>query len=60
MEVNLEKRAELYAKAQEIIMDEAPWIFLYYPKQALAVRENVSGISILPTEHIILEDVRKG
>lgn len=60
VEVNLEKRAELYAKAQEIIMDEAPWVFLYYPKQALAVRENVSGISILPTEHIILEDVRKG
>ena len=56
----MEKRAELYAKAQEIIMDEAPWVFLYYPKQALAVRENVSGISILPTEHIILEDVRKG
>lgn len=40
-------------------MDEAAWTFLYYPKQALAVRSNVSGIEILPTEHIILEGVRK-
>ena len=58
-EVDMEKRADLYKQAQAIIMDEAAWTFLYYPKQALAVRSNVSGIEILPTEHIILEGVRK-
>ena len=53
-EIDPDKRAELYKQAQQIIMDEAPWTFLYYPKQALAYRSNISGIEILPTEHILL------
>ena len=35
-------------------------IFLYYPKQALAFQSNVSGIEMLPTEHIMLAKVQKG
>ncbi|MGI6684168.1 MAG: glutathione ABC transporter substrate-binding protein [Bacillota bacterium] len=59
VEVDSDKRAELYKEAQQIITDEAAWTFLYYPKQALAYRSNVSGIEVLPTEHILLEDVVK-
>ncbi|MEL7567006.1 MAG: glutathione ABC transporter substrate-binding protein [Dehalobacterium sp.] len=59
VEVDSEKRAELYKQAQQTITDEAAWTFLYYPKQALAYRSNVSGIQVLPTEHILLEDVVK-
>ncbi|HHT62603.1 MAG: glutathione ABC transporter substrate-binding protein [Bacillota bacterium] len=59
LEVDSEKRAELYKQAQQIITDEAVWTFLYYPKQALAFRSNISGIEVLPTEHILLEDVVK-
>ena len=58
-EIDSDKRAELYKQAQEIIMDEAAWTFLYYPKQALAYRSNISGIEILPTEHILLGGVTK-
>lgn len=59
VEVDAKKRAELYQEAQQIIVDEAAWTFLYYPKQALAYRSNISGVQILPTEHILLEDVVK-
>lgn len=59
VEVDPDKRAELYKQAQQTIMDEGAWTFLYYPKQALAYRSNISGIQILPTEHILLEDVVK-
>ena len=60
VEVNSEKRADLYKQAQKIIMEEAGWTFLYYPKQALAYRSNISGIEMLPTEHILLAKVQKG
>ena len=40
-------------------MEDAAWTFLYYPKQALSYRSNVSGIEMLPTEHIMLEKVTK-
>lgn len=59
VEVDSDKRAQLYKQAQQTIMDEAAWTFLYYPKQALAFRSNISGVQILPTEHILLEDVVK-
>ena len=60
VEVNSEKRADLYKQAQKIIMEEAGWTFLYYPKQALAYGSNISGIEMLPTEHILLAKVQKG
>lgn len=60
VEVDSEKRADLYAQAQQIIMEEGAWTFLYYPKQALAFQSNVSGIEMLPTEHIMLAKVQKG
>ncbi len=38
-----EKRVELYNRAQEIIMDEAPYIFLYQVKTIVPMRKNVKG-----------------
>ena len=60
VEVDSAKRLELYKQAETNIMNDAAWTFLYYPKQALAYRSNVSGIVILPTEHILLGGVTKG
>lgn len=59
VEADFEKRAELYKQAQQIIMEEAAWTFLYYPKQALAFRSNISGIEMLATEYIRLGGVVK-
>lgn len=58
-EVDETKRKDMYKQAQETIMEEAAWTFLYYPKQALTYRSNVSGIEMLPTEHILLENAVK-
>ena len=58
-EVDENKRMEMYKEAEQIIMDEAPWTFLYYPKQALTYRSNISGIEMLPTEHILFEKAVK-
>ncbi|HHV79392.1 MAG TPA: glutathione ABC transporter substrate-binding protein [Firmicutes bacterium] len=59
-EVNPETRKSMYAQAEKLIMDEAAWLFLYYPKQVVVTRANVKGIEVLPAEHIIFGKVQKG
>ncbi|MBQ3864273.1 MAG: glutathione ABC transporter substrate-binding protein [Clostridia bacterium] len=48
------KRAEMYGQAEQIIWDEAPWNFLYYPKQIVVYQKNVKGLDILADEHVLL------
>lgn len=52
-EVNPSNRAAMYKKVQKELMVDAPWILLCYPKQCVAFRSNVSGIEVLPTEHVL-------
>lgn len=42
-ELDTEKRYQMFQEAQQIIVDEAPWVFLVQPDFHLAVRENVNG-----------------
>jgi glutathione transport system substrate-binding protein len=42
------KRKDAYAKAQELIMEDAPHIFLYAPTYFAAVRDNVAGAILQP------------
>jgi peptide/nickel transport system substrate-binding protein len=42
-ELDEQKRFEMFQEAQEIIIDEAPWVFLTQPDFHLAVREDVEG-----------------
>lgn len=58
-ETNEEARRQLYAQAEKIIMDEAPWIFLFYPEQVVATRAGVKGLEVLPTEHILFANVTR-
>ena len=41
-----EERAQAIRRAQEIIVSEAPWAFLYQPDWIVATRSNVSGIAL--------------
>ena len=59
-EVDPVKRAKMYEDAQRIIIEEAAWLLLYYPKQALATTSAISGAELLPTEHILFAKVKKG
>jgi len=50
-ETNLTQRAQFYAQAQQIIRDEAPWIFLWTGEDLHAARNNLRGFKIHPAGH---------
>lgn len=41
------KRREIYRQAEEIILDEAPWIFLFWRSQAYAHDRRLHGFALL-------------
>ena len=43
-------RAAAYAEAMKTIWDDAPWLFLYHDVQITALRKNISGVIVLPSE----------
>ncbi len=50
-------RGKLYWEAQEIIMDEAPWIQLEQEVQLTAAKKNVMGTIILPNTKVYFNKV---
>jgi glutathione transport system substrate-binding protein len=54
-----EDRLENYAKIQQIVYKEAPWIFLYVPENAVAKRSNVDNVTILPSDGVRVTGVEK-
>lgn len=58
-EMNPEKRAAMYKQVQQQVMQDAAWLTLFYPKQTVAYRANISGIQVLPTEHMLFSHVQK-
>jgi peptide/nickel transport system substrate-binding protein len=52
-ETDLKKRGELYAEAQKIMWDDAPWLFLYSEVQVTAIRKNITNLLVHPQERII-------
>jgi len=58
-EVKPSRRAAMYKEAQKLIMADAPWILLLYPKQVVAYRAGITGIEVLPTEHVLFARAAK-
>jgi len=52
------ERKKLYKEAMTLIMDEAPWIFLYSEMEMTGVRSNVKDIMVQPTERVILKQAK--
>lgn len=52
-------RAEQYAKALELIFDDAPVIWLYYPKTIYGQRKNVKGVIFMPVEYVLFKNAYK-
>lgn len=48
------RRQELYAEAQRIVWDDAPWIFLWSPSMALVHTSRVKGLTAFATERFSL------
>jgi len=53
-----EQRKKIYKEAMEIIMDDAPWIFLHSESQITGIRANVKDLIVHPKEVIISKDAR--
>lgn len=54
-----EERIAAYAQAQEIVMNDAPWLFLYPQPVVTAMASDVTGVVVLPSEHLVLRDATK-
>jgi peptide/nickel transport system substrate-binding protein len=49
-ESNPEKRLALYSQIQKMILDDAPWIFVNSVLQVRAIRKDVKGYQLNPTQ----------
>lgn len=56
--VNGDARGAMFKEMIQHLHDGAPYIFLYHPASAWAVRDKVKGFEILPTSNFRLEDVK--
>ncbi len=53
---DLDKRGEAYAKAQEIVWEEAPMVFLTVDENSFGIRNNIEGIYLLPDGSLSVRD----
>jgi len=51
-----EKRKEIYAQAQKIIVDDAAWAFIYNLNQLIVYSNTVKGVEVLPIEIILVKN----
>ncbi len=54
-----DERLAAYLEAQEIIADEAPWVFIVHTMEVNALRDNISGFIPHPAGHHDLSRVTK-
>ncbi|MEM0004368.1 MAG: ABC transporter substrate-binding protein [Desulfurococcaceae archaeon] len=53
------ERLEIYKQLQRIIVDDAPWVFLYVPKLYAFMQSNVEGFTLYPAYYIDFYPVDK-
>lgn len=53
------ERATLYKQMQEIVYDDAPWLFVANWKQNAVTTDNVENFSLQPSFFLLLQDVAK-
>lgn len=58
-EAGQEQRKALYQQAEQIIVDDAPWVFLGYQKHQVVTRANVTDFQLQPTYIYYLAGVSK-
>lgn len=55
--INPVKRLELYKEIQNIIVDEAPWVFLFHPQRAFVHKKELLGLRQTITGHYKYDDI---
>ena len=51
-----EKRRSIYDEVQKIVMDEAPWGFIVYPRYNLARRADLKGFTYYTSNNLRFQD----
>ena len=59
VEVDPAVRHDLYRQAMTILMDECPWVFMFWPREVVMYRSNIDGLVFLPTQHLLLGKITK-
>ena len=59
VETDQEERARLYREMQEIVQEDAPWVFVANWKQNAVTNDRVDGFSLQPSFFLLLDDVTK-
>ena len=54
-----EERTELYHQAEQLIVDDAPWVFLGYQKHQVVTRANITDFQLQPTYIYYMSGVGK-
>lgn len=58
-ETDQDERAKLYKEMQEIVREDAPWVFVANWKQNAVTGANVEGFKLQPSFFLMLQDVAK-
>jgi len=56
---DINKRIEIYKELQKMVVDQAPWVFLYVPKLYVFMQQNVEGFVLYPAYYIDFYPVYK-
>ncbi|MDR7428425.1 MAG: glutathione ABC transporter substrate-binding protein [Armatimonadota bacterium] len=51
-------RAAVYRQVQQVIFDDAPWIFLHTMYQLVGIKRGLAGIQVLPIEIILVREAK--
>ncbi|HYM92390.1 MAG TPA: hypothetical protein VEW91_12235, partial [bacterium] len=51
------KSAEAYRKVLDVIVEDAPWLWVVHDKNAVALRKRVKGLDICATPYFDLQPV---
>ena len=54
-----EEREKLYARAQELISREAPWVPIAHSEVSVAARADLDGVEVNPQSQVYYGDVRR-
>jgi len=57
--LSFDERSALYRRMERIVVEEAPWIFLYYHIVLRVVNPKVKGLTLDGSDRLILEHVSK-
>lgn len=59
LEVDQAKRSQILAEVQALLMEDAPWIWLYAPDLLVGVRKGVQGVDVFPMSFLDLAHASK-